>query len=107
MTRVAILKHATPKEKYRWMQFRTEWNAELREKQAQYYEQVKELKLDFGDALDVLKACDEGWERWYDKTLPDFIRWTPEDVKPIIYKMQVRVTHVQLRDEIPSRTGVL
>lgn len=112
--RVQILKHATNRRKYQHMQWMMDWKADLKEKQEQFREEQqivrKELRLDFGDALADLKARDGNWERWYDKELPDFWRWTPEEVKPIIYQMRVRALHVDMRDEMPNltnRTGVL
>ncbi len=83
--RVQILKHATPKMKYRYMQFRMGWNAELKEQQEKEYQKREELRLAFGDALDALKLNDPNWQRWYDddKNIPDFIRWNENDLAPI------------------------
>ena len=56
--------------------------------------QIRENKLDYGDALNALKAADpEGWESWYDNNLniPEIINWKDtQQVQAICAKILAR-----------------
>jgi hypothetical protein len=50
--------------------------------------ELRELKLDFGDALNVLRQLDPNWEVWYDAQ-PD------EHINTFLPKLQARVKMLQ------------
>ena len=60
---------------------------------------MKQNRLDFGDALNSLKAADPaGWERWYDDNdnIPEQIKWSDRPlIDAIITRIHQRVAYLQ------------
>jgi hypothetical protein len=57
--------------------------------------QVQEMKLDWGDLMNELKGLDpEGWERWYEAHVPNWLGW--EHSGPAMELVKARVQ--ELRD---------
>lgn len=62
---------------------------------ANYQWQVQEIKLDWGDLMNELKMLDpQGWERWYDAHVPEWLGW--EQSSPAMEMVKTRVR--ELRD---------
>ncbi len=61
--------------------------------------QMKENRLDFGDALNTLKAADPtGWSRWYDdnNNIPEQITWSNRPlIDAMIARIHQRVVYLQ------------
>lgn len=59
--------------------------------------QMKENRLDFGDALNTLKAADPQWESWYDQqTFPEFPTWSDRPlIDAMIARIHQRVAYLQ------------
>lgn len=78
--------------------WRTRWKDELEEPTDRRVFIKEQNQLEFGDALQELKAADPDWERWFDDddNIPAIIYWLDtEAVQKMCQRMKMRAAAIQ------------
>jgi hypothetical protein len=89
--------------------FNGNWRRKLREEMDELASDRKcfiseNNKLNFGEALDTLKAADPAWETWFDDdaNIPPYIHWTDSaEIESLCRRMTERA--IQCQNAVPSQ----
>ena len=82
-----------------------QWKRDLEDEQDRRAFIIENNKLNFGDALQVLKHHDKGWEAWFDddENIPPIIHWVETDeVRELCRRMVERAKVCQERKQLAS-----